>query len=237
VRIGPLHDLFVDEGDEPEYLGVGTGASTGRSVLVPAEVVTFNDGLRRVVVSRPRSVVETGPSLGFDEEVTRELEIRVRLHYGLEVAPEREERTGLDLPFAEIPERTGVTGVEPGLSGREEEEVRVRRSEEELRVGTREREAGAMRVRKRVRTEKERIEVPKKRVEVTAEEISASPEIREEEIVVPIVEEEIVVEKRPVVKEEIRIRKQVVEDVEVIEEDVRKEEIEIDDETHRDTDT
>jgi uncharacterized protein (TIGR02271 family) len=250
VRIGPLHDLFVDEGDEPEYLGVGTGASTGRSVLVPAEVVTFNDGLRRVVVSRPRSVVETGPSLGFDEEVTRELELRVRLHYGLEVAPEREERTGLDLPFAEISERTGGTGAEPGLSGREEEEeVRVRRSEEELRVGTREREAGAMRVRKRVRTEKERIEVPKKRVEVTvervpvegaastAEEISASPEIREEEIVVPIVEEEIVVEKRPVVKEEIRIRKQVVEDVEVVEEDVRKEEIEIDDETHRDTDT
>jgi len=49
------------------------------------------------------------------------------------------------------------------------------------------------------------------------------------------VEEEVVVEKRPVVKEEIRIRKQVVEDVEVVEEDVRKEEVEIDDDTRRDT--
>jgi uncharacterized protein (TIGR02271 family) len=246
-RLGSLHDLFVDESDEPEYLGVGTGSPTNRSVLVPAEVVTFNDGLRRVVVSRPRSVVETGPSLGYDEEVTRELERRIRLHYGLAVAPDHEERTGLDLPFVDIPERTGGADAEPGLPGREEEEVRVRRSEEEIRVDTREREAGAMRVRKRVRTDRERIEVPKKRVEVTVErvpvegaastagEVSASPEIREEEIVVPVVEEEVVVEKRPVVKEEIRIRKQVVEEVEVVEEEVRKEEVEIDDETGRDT--
>jgi len=48
---------------------------------------------------------------------------------------------------------------------------------------------------------------------------------------VPVVEEEIVVEKRPVVKEELRIRKDVVEDEEIVEEDVRKEEVEIDDET------
>ena len=50
---------------------------------------------------------------------------------------------------------------------------------------------------------------------------------------VPVVEEEIVVEKRPVVKEEIRIRKRVVEEAEVVEEDVRREEVEIDDQTGR----
>jgi uncharacterized protein (TIGR02271 family) len=120
--------------------------------------------------------------------------------------------------------------------------------EEELLVGRREREAGSMRIRKRVRTETEHLEVPKKRVEVTvervpvdeatstAEGITAIPQIEEEEIVVPIVEEEILIEKRPVVKEEIRIRKRVVEDVEIVEEDVRKEEVEIDDQTHREND-
>jgi stress response protein YsnF len=46
-----------------------------------------------------------------------------------------------------------------------------------------------------------------------------------------VIEEEIVVEKRPVVKEELRIRKDVVEDEEIVEEDLRKEEVEIDDET------
>lgn len=249
-RIGPLHDLFVDEYDEPEYLGVATGSPANRTVLVPAEVVTFNDGLRRVVVSRPRVVIETGPSLGYDEEVTSELERRVRLHYGLEIAQVPEDTAGHDSPIAGVPGIAEVTGSEraPSLSDQEKDEVRVRRSEEEIRVEAREREAGTMRVRKRVRTERERIEVPKKRTEVTVErvpveeaassreEIAGTPEFVDEEIVVPIVEEEIVVEKRPVVKEEIRIRKQVVEEVEVVEEDLRKEEVEIDDQTHRDRD-
>jgi uncharacterized protein (TIGR02271 family) len=48
---------------------------------------------------------------------------------------------------------------------------------------------------------------------------------------VPLTEEEVVVEKRPVVKEEVRIRKDVVEDTEVVEADVRREEVEVDDQT------
>jgi hypothetical protein len=56
-------------------------------------------------------------------------------------------------------------------------------------------------------------------------------EIGDDEVVVPIVEEEIVVEKRPVVKEELRIRKDVVEAEGIVEEDVRKEEVDIVDET------
>ena len=49
----------------------------------------------------------------------------------------------------------------------------------------------------------------------------------------PVVEEEVVVDKRPVVKEEIRVRKGVVEDEQVVEEDVRKEEIDVEDGTER----
>ena len=45
----------------------------------------------------------------------------------------------------------------------------------------------------------------------------------------PLTEEEVVVEKRPVAKEEVRIRKDVVEDTQVVEEDVRREEIDVDD--------
>jgi uncharacterized protein (TIGR02271 family) len=56
-------------------------------------------------------------------------------------------------------------------------------------------------------------------------------QIGEDEVVVPVTEEEVVVGKRPVVKEEVRIRKDVVEDTEVVEEDVRREEIEVEDET------
>jgi uncharacterized protein (TIGR02271 family) len=244
-RIGPLSDLFVDENDELEYVGVETGLPANRSVLVPAEAITVDDRLRRMVVSHPRSLVETAPSLGHEDEVTPEFERRVRIHYGLDA----EVSAGSGALYTGAAEPTEAKSAEaaPNLSGHEEDDVRVRRSEEEIRVETREREAGEIRVRKRVRTERERLSVPKKRVEVTVErvpvegavpagdEAATAPQIGEEEIVVPVVEEEIVVEKRPVVKEEIRIRKQVVEEVEVVEEDVRREEVEIDDQTGRDT--
>jgi uncharacterized protein (TIGR02271 family) len=239
-RIGPLSDLFVDENNEPEYVGVETRLPANRSVLVPAEAITVDDRLRRMVVSHPRSLVETAPSLGHEDEVTPEFERRVRAHYGLEA----EERAGA--LYTDAAEPTGVQSTDPApdVSGHEEDDVRVRRSEEEIRVQTREREAGEIRVRKRVRTERERLSVPKKRVEVTVERVPVegavpagdeAAQIGEEDIVVPVVEEEIVVDKRPVVKEEIRIRKRVVEEVEVVEEDVRKEEVEIDDQTGRDT--
>jgi uncharacterized protein (TIGR02271 family) len=236
-RIGPLSDLFVDVNDEPEYVGVETGLPGNRSVLIPADVISVDDRLRRMVVSHPRSLVETAPSLGHEDEVTPEFERRVRVHFGLGA----EERAGSGALAAE-PAETRSADPAPDISGHEEDDLRVRRSEEEIRVETREREAGEIRVRKRVRTETERHTVPKKRVEVSVEhvpvegdEAATAPQIGEEEIVVPVVEEEIMVEKRPVVKEEIRIRKRAVEEVEVVEEDVRREEVEIDDQTGRDT--
>src|SRR5215207_1997547 len=244
-RIGPIRDLFVDERDEPEYLGVQAGLLENRSALIPAETITVDDRLRRMVVSHPRSVVETAPTLGYDEEVTPEFERQVRTHYGLDIV----DRAGYGAYYTGEAEPTETRSAEPAppLPGREDDELRVRRSEEEIRVETRERQAGEMRVRKRVRTEREHLTVPKKRVEVTVErvpvdeagpseeEAATAPQIGEEETVIPVVEEEIVVEKRPVVKEEIRIRRRVVEDVEVVEEDVRREEVEIDDQTGRDT--
>ena len=117
-----------------------------------------------------------------------------------------------------------------------EDELRVQRTEEELRAGTREREAGEVGVRKTVRTDRERMEVPTRREEVTVDRVpvegeASETEIGEDEVSVPVTEEEVVVEKRPVAKEEIRIRKDTVEDTEVVEEDVRREEIDVDDET------
>ena len=128
---------------------------------------------------------------------------------------------------------------QPGSDLEDRDELRVQRSEEELRVGTREREAGRVNVRKRVRVEREQVRVPTRREEVTVERVPvegrAAPEaeIGGGEVQIPVVEEEIVVEKRPVVKEELRIRKDVVEDEEIVEADLRKEEVDVYDETTR----
>jgi uncharacterized protein (TIGR02271 family) len=272
-RIGKLDDLFVDETDNTEYVGVRTGLSDTGSLLIPADVVTVDDRLRRMVVSRSKSVVEAGPTYGAYEEVTPAFDERVRSHYGLASGQGAADKGDYGTYYHRDEERaesgrtsSGAVGPAVGSArtGKvregdregslefdrdqdDKDEFRVRRVEEEIKVGTREREAGAVRVRKRVITDHERIVVPKKRVEVTvehvpvegqaisAEEGSAEADIGEDEIVVPVVEEEVVVEKRPVVKEEIHIRKEVVEDSEVVEEDVRREEVEVDDEiTQRD---
>jgi uncharacterized protein (TIGR02271 family) len=129
---------------------------------------------------------------------------------------------------------------QPGSDLEDEDELRVQRSEEELVAGTHEREAGAMKVRKHVRTDRERIEVPTKHEEVSVERVPVSGEateaqIGEDEVSVPVTEEEVVVDKRAVAKEEIRVRKDVVEDTEVVEEDVRREEIDVEDSTERGT--
>ena len=120
---------------------------------------------------------------------------------------------------------------------RDEEELRVQRTEEELRAGTREREAGEVRVRKDVRTDREQVRVPTRHEEVSVERVpvegreASEAEIGEDEVTMPVTEDEVVVEKRRVVKEELRIRKDVVQDEEVVEEDVRREEVDVEDAT------
>ena len=127
---------------------------------------------------------------------------------------------------------------QPGSDLEDEDELRVKRSEEELLAGTREREAGSVNVRKRVRTDRERIEVPTKHEEVSVERVPVSGEATETQIgadeeSVPVVEDEIVVQKKPVAKEEIWVRKEVVHEQQIVEEDVRREEVDIEDDTRR----
>ena len=135
-------------------------------------------------------------------------------------------------------------GAEEG-GGPREEELRVQRSEEEVRAGVREREAGQVKAKKSVRTEREVVVVPKRREEVEIERIRVEGEPREqsgateaqiaeqeeEEVVLQLFEEEVVITKRVVLKEEIRLRKRVVEEEETVEVDLRKEELEIEDQT------
>ncbi|CAA9494572.1 MAG: hypothetical protein AVDCRST_MAG25-3587 [uncultured Rubrobacteraceae bacterium] len=146
------------------------------------------------------------------------------------------ERDDRNRGISEGDEPRDQEGVNPGDSRNLEErdELRVQRSEEELRAGVREREAGQVGVKKSVRTERESMTVPKKREELSVDRVPMNDEgapgqIGDGEVSIPVVEEEVVVSKRPVVKEELRIKKAVVEEEEIVEADVRKEEVEIDD--------
>jgi uncharacterized protein (TIGR02271 family) len=249
-KIGKVDDLFVDENDQPEYYGVKMGFLGTSSTLIPADIATVDSEQRLIEVSQPKSTVKDGPAFDDDREITPEFENEVRSYYGLGAATGTEDRgsysgevgpgmyegdteTGAFRGHAEDDEGVSQSA---GSDLEDEDELRVQRTEEELAAGTREREAGQLKVRKRVRTDREQIEVPTRHEEVSVERVPASgeateAEIGDDEVVVPVTEEEVVVGKRPVVKEEVRIRKDVVEDTETVEEDVRREEIEVEDET------
>ncbi len=240
-KIGKVDDLFVDENDQPEYIGVKMGFLGTRSTLIPMDIVRVNDERRLLQVAADKDTVKDGPTYDDDQEITPEFENEVYSYYGLRRATTTEVRAtygtyhaGGTTEAATGPSKLGAADRADRLAA--EDEVRVRRVEEELVAGTREREVGAVRVRKRVVTERQRMEVPTRREEVSVERVpvegeATEAEIGEDEVSIPLTEEEVVVEKRPVAKEEVRIRKDVVEDTEVVEEDVRREEVEIDDET------
>lgn len=252
-KIGNVDVIFVDERDDPEYIGVKTGFLGTKSTLIPMDAIRIDERRRIVEVSRPKSKVKEGPAFDADKEVTPEYEERVRSFYGLgslegsadkgtygDSTDRKRSYPGRGEGSKRQPSVTASDAGRKHSSGlSDEDELRMQRTEEELRVGIREREAGRVNVRKRVRTDRERIRVPRIREEIEVERMpvegrkAPKAEIGEDESSVPVTEEEIVVEKRPMVKEEIRLRKDVVEDEEIVEKDVRKEEIDIDDQTER----
>ena len=251
-KIGKVDDLFVDEKDQPEYFGVKMGLLGASSTLIPAEIATIDSEQGTIAVSQSKSTVKDGPAFDDDREITPEFENEVRSYYGLDGATGTEDRgsysgevgPGMFEGDTETGEFRGHAEHDEGVSQsagsdlEDEDELRVQRTEEELVAGTTEREAGQLKVRKRVRTDRERIEVPTRHEEVSVERVpvegdATEAEIGDDEVVVPVTEEEVVVGKRAVAKEEVRVRKDVVEDTETVEEDVRREEVDVEDETKR----
>jgi uncharacterized protein (TIGR02271 family) len=234
-KIGKVDDLFVDETDSPEYIGVKMGFLGMSSTLIPWEAVSSTDDEgKAITVATDKATTKNGPTFDDDRDITPEFENEVYSYYGLQRSSSTEESGAYESYYAE--ETTQTAGMADRTDLADEDELRVQRTEEELAAGTREREAGQLKVRKRVRTDREHIEVPTRHEEVSVERVpvegeATEAEIGEDEVVVPVTEEEVVVGKRPVVKEEVRVRKDVVEDTETVEEDVRREEIEVEDET------
>src|SRR5215204_3666548 len=235
-KIGKVDDLFVDETDQPEYIGVKMGFLGTRSTLIPWEAVSSTDDAgRSITVDTDKDKAKNGPTFDDDREITPEFENEVYSYYGLSRSASTEESGSYEGYYDEANQTTGAAD-RTDLA--DEDELRVQRTEEELVAGTREREAGQLKVRKRVRTDREQIAVPTRHEEVSVERVPVSgeateAEIGDDEVVVPVTEEEVVVSKRPVVKEEVRIRKDVVEDTETVEEDVRREEVDVEDDTSR----
>jgi hypothetical protein len=83
-KIGKVDDLFVDETDREEYIGVKLGFLGLKSTLIPMDIVRVNEGERTIEVSESKDHVKNAPSFDDDEDITSDYEDRIRSHFGLD---------------------------------------------------------------------------------------------------------------------------------------------------------
>lgn len=132
--------------------------------------------------------------------------------------------------------RDFATPATAGAALGTDDSERLELREEQLDVDTRQVQAGEVRVRKEVQTEQRNIEVPVTREEVVIERHPASGRdvtgepIGNEEVRIPLMEEEVDVQKRAVVREEISVGKRPVEETRTVSDTVRREEARIESE-------
>jgi hypothetical protein len=87
-KIGKVDDLFVDENDQPEYIGVKMGFLGARFTLIPRVLVNgIEEAGVRIVVCKVVSVEKTkakdGATFDDDREITPKFEIEVHSYYDL----------------------------------------------------------------------------------------------------------------------------------------------------------
>jgi uncharacterized protein (TIGR02271 family) len=219
-RIGSIDAIYLDDQTgQPEWALVNTGLFGTKSSFVPLTQATpTGDDVR---VPYDKQLVKDAPRVDPDQHLSEDEERQLWRHYGLDY------------------DRTSRTRVGRDTSSRSTDEA-MTRSEEELRVGTAQRERGRVRLRKYVTTEQVQQTVPvqRERARVEREPITdanldaatSGPEISEEEHEVVLREEEPVVQKRAVPKERVRLDKETVTGQDRVEEELRKEQIEVHDE-------
>ena len=82
-KMGEVDVLFLDENDQPEYIGVKMGFLGTRSTLIPFEMVRVNDAQQTIKVAADKETLKNGPTFDDDREITPEFEDEVYSYYGL----------------------------------------------------------------------------------------------------------------------------------------------------------
>ena len=246
-KIGKISEIYEDpQTGKPEWATVSSGLFGTKSNFVPLAGASPTGEDVRAQVTKDQ--VKDAPGVEADGELSEQEEQRLFEHYGVpyttegsttaQGAPQAGEQATGD-------EATGRTETDRDTVGHDTSgpttDDAMTRSEEELRVGTRQREAGRARLRKYVVTENVTKTVPVSREEVRIERepitdanrdhATDGPDISEEEHEVVLHEDEVLVDKQTVAKERVRLGTETVTEEQQVSEEVRKEQIETDGDT------
>ena len=215
-EIGTVDTFFFDnDTGKPEWLAVGKGILKSKRVLVPLAGASARGSAYYVPYSKDQ--VQSSPNISGDD-ISQETEAELYAHYGL--------------PYSEARSDSGLPETGPGADVTRRSDDAMTRSEEELAVGKTQREAGRARLRKYVVTENvtETVPVQREQVRVEREPVTDATvdqaAISEEEVELPLREEEVVAQKRVVPKERVRLEKDTVTEEQQVSEQHSKEQIE-----------
>ena len=225
-KVGKIDDVYFDtETDQPEWVTVTTGLFGSKRSFVPTQGAS-NAG-DRLQVRYSKDQIKDAPRIDPDSELSVEEEQELYRHYGL--------RSGGDAGAAD--RQRGRQDEESVDAEKGTGEGSMVRSEEELAVGTRTKEAGRVRLRKHVVTEMVTKTVPVQKEVVSIEREAIRPsdagtaggDIAEDEQEIVLHEEEAVAEKRVVAKERVSLAKDVQTEQQEVNAEVRKEQVDVDD--------
>ncbi len=232
-KLGRIEEIYLDaETDEPEWALVHTGIFGTKQTFVP--IRDAQAGSAGIQVPFEKALVKDAPTAEADGQLSQQEESALYSHYGMNYS---EASSDSGLPEGGAPQPTQPQGVVGNDVSGPETDNAMTRSEEDLRVGTAQRETGRARLKKYIVTENVTQTVPVSREEVRIErepitdanigKATDGPALSEEEHEVTLHAEEPVVQKDVVPKERIRLDKDVVQEDVQVNETVAREEIDI----------
>jgi len=121
-KIGKVDDLFIDETDREEYIGVKMGLfGLSGKTLIPMEIANVDEQQRRIEVAASKDQVKNAPHYRDEDDIDHEFEAKVREHFGLESQePSPERGTYGRYEGSTVGEGAPRRGVDEPLEPREE---------------------------------------------------------------------------------------------------------------------
>lgn len=238
--------------DVDNDLVAGATDASDRHVLIPIGYARLDEGSDRVIVDNLASSDVVGLPEYTHGPITRDFETSVRSRFdagysatgttaatagaaGLASAGAADTPRDTDSDFYshDLYDDNRFYGARRGMEG---DEARMTLSEEELEIRRQRMSAGEVDIHKRVETEHVSTPVTSMREEAVVERRpiddsglhAGTARIEGDEIRIPLMEEEVVVEKRVVPKEELVVRKHTVQETENVEADLRRERADVD---------
>jgi len=235
TKIGKVEDIYLDDDSgQPEWLAVKTGMFGNKHSFVPLEGST-SEG-ENIRIGYTKAIVSDAPRVEAEQHMSAEEEAELYRYYkreyttGAQTTPGTAVRTATETTTqAPVAQQAAA----PASTGGSDDAMT--RSEEVLRAGTVQREAGKARLRKYVETEHVTQTVPVRTETVTVErepitdanrdKATSGPEIKEAVHEVTLQREEAVAQTEVVAQERVRLAKETTTEQQTVEADVCKERI------------